>query len=82
MDDRNDYKFLGVTIGSANGWDGDTDAYTLYDFIPRMSIALPACSCLNIDLVEGKVEAYAEDGATVISTHDFLTVLKNAKMEV
>ncbi len=73
MKERNEWKFLGRPIGTATGWDGEMDAFVLYDFEPAQGIDLPACD-LQIEIEAGLFKGYDNDG-NELWRKDILSVL-------
>jgi hypothetical protein len=74
MIDRTDWKFLGITIGTTTGWDGEMEEFVLYDFIAAPGINLPNGD-LNINIPDGKFVYYDNEGNENIS-FDIIDTLK------
>ena len=71
-----EWKFLGRILGTATGWDGEMEAFVLYNFIPAEGIALPPGS-LQVEITEGRFVCYDDEGEE-IQSFDILTVMGSA----
>lgn len=74
MKKRNEHKFLGRTIGTMTGWDGEMESFVLYDFEPAPGIDLPACD-LQIEITDGLFKGYDDEG-NELWCKDILSVLR------
>lgn len=73
--ERQPYKFLGRTLGTGTGWDGDMgEAWTIFDFQPASGISLPETDALSVDEVAGEFQTYDDSGG-VIQRWDIITTL-------
>jgi len=64
MSKRMDVTWLGRTLGTASGWDGDPgDCWWVYDFqsLPGDPMQV-TCSCLQFNETEGTIEAQDNEG--------------------
>ena len=55
--------FLGKDLGEASGWDGDLgECWWVYDFTPTGECEIEACSLLQFNEQEGKIETQDKEG--------------------
>ena len=55
--------WLGKTLGTASGWDGDPgESWWAYDFKPAEGVELPECQSLQFEESNGKVRAQDSEG--------------------
>ena len=76
--EKEEATFLGRTIGTCSGMDGDIDYIAFYDFEPAKDIPLPATYCLSIVKSSGKWEAYDDSGDDVMDSGKVLPVFHNS----
>jgi hypothetical protein len=77
MDERINVKILGRTIGTAIGWDQVADEVVFfYDFASNGKNGLPNGG-LQFDYLSGTIEVIAEDGRTIVETHDVIAFFKD-----
>lgn len=64
MSERMNVEYLGTSIGTASGWDGDPGQYVqFYDFVPNIAQPhLQSCECLAINEAQGTIEEMDRDG--------------------
>lgn len=76
MSYRFDVQVLGVTIGTADGWDEmDIPNMQFYNFESAVS-SIPSADCIVILYDTGKLETYDNDDQ-VTKTYDLLPILKS-----
>lgn len=71
--ERNEWTFLGRVIGSATGWDGEMESFTLYDFEPSPNIDLPSGD-LQIEITTGLFSG-CDDTGNQTWAKDIITTL-------
>ena len=60
---RIDIVWLGKTLGTASGWDGEPgESWWAYDFKPSEGVELPECPSLQFEESSGKVIAQDSEG--------------------
>lgn len=76
MSDRFDVQVLGVTIGTADGWDeAGIPCLNFYNFQPSI-VGLEPAECILLEYATGKLEAYNGEGEVAYSK-DLLPLLKS-----
>lgn len=73
---RAEVKLFDRLLGTGTGWDGDSDIFWWYDFVPAEGIELPA-GTLQIDFVHGLIGKMNEEDGETIEPKDIPTFLVN-----
>ena len=69
-------QFLGRTLGTASGWDGDLgETWWVYDFVPIASINNLACECFQLDEMTSTFHTQDKEGNT-IHRYDMVQILQ------
>ena len=75
MSERSEFRFIGVVLGTATGWDDLGEGFQLYEFEPTNSVDLPACACLTILYKNGNVQA-TDANSNIIYEEDLIKALR------
>lgn len=75
MSNRFNVQILGVTIGTADGWDEMDIPYIQFYNFESVVNAIPSADCIVIAYDTGKLGTY-NDGQTT-NTYDLLPILKS-----
>lgn len=64
MEERTQFKFLGVVVGTYDGWDDiGVEGMQLYSFKPNPGVNLPESPCFVIMYETGQTQTINDDGS-------------------